>query len=95
MGILYAIFMGITQGFGGVVSGTIWAKYYGRAHIGKIRGSVFTAGVVGSSLGPFIMGFIYDNTGSYQLSLWIFAVLLFPTIIASLWVTPPNRIKLT
>jgi len=87
----YAIFMGLTQGFGGVVGGTLWARYYGREHLGKIRGSVFTAGVVGSSTGPFIMGLIYDNFGSYQISLWIFIVLLIPIAIAALWAKPPKQ----
>jgi len=86
----YAIFMGLTQGFGGVVGGTLWARYYGRKHLGRIRGSVFTAGVAGSSAGPFIMGLIYDNTGSYQLSLWIFMSLLIPVAIAALWARPPK-----
>jgi len=89
----YAIFMGLTQGFGGVVGGTLWARYYGRKHLGKIRGSVFTAGVAGSSSGPFIMGLIYDNTGSYQLSLWIFMALLIPIAFAALWAKPPKRVQ--
>lgn len=93
MGIGYAIFMGITQGFGGVVGGTLWARYYGRKHLGKIRGSVFTAGVAGSSVGPFVMGLIYDNTGSYQMSLWIFIAILIPVAIATLWATQPKQIK--
>jgi len=93
MGIAYAIFMGITQGFGGVVSGTLWARYYGREHLGKIRGSVFTAGVAGSSVGPFLMGLIYDNTGSYEISLWFFVALLLPVSVATFWATPPKQIK--
>ncbi len=93
MGIAYAIFMGITQGFGGVVTGTLWARYYGREHLGKIRGSIFTAGVAGSSIGPFLMGLIYDNTGSYQSSLWLFVAVLLPVIIAALWATPPKQTK--
>jgi MFS family permease len=91
----YAIFMGLTQGFGGVVGGTLWARYYGRKHLGKIRGSVFTAGVAGSSIGPFIMGLIYDHAGSYQLSLWIFMALLIPVAIAALWAKPPKWIQLS
>jgi MFS family permease len=91
----YAIFMGLTQGFGGVVGGTLWARYYGREHLGKIRGSVFTIGVAGSSIGPFIMGLIYDNLGSYQLSLWIFMAMLIPVAIAALWAKPPKRIEVT
>jgi len=87
----YAVFMGLTQGFGGVVGSTLWARYYGRKHLGKIRGSVFTAGVAGSSTGPFIMGLIYDQFGSYQISLWIFIALLVPIAVAALWAKPPKR----
>jgi MFS family permease len=93
MSIAYAVFMGVTQGFGGVVTGTLWARYYGREHLGKIRGSIFTVGVAGSSLGPFFMGLIYDNTDSYQLSLWIFIAILVPMMIAALWATPPRNSK--
>jgi MFS family permease len=90
LGAAYAILMGMTQGFGGVVGGTLWARYYGREHLGKIRGSIFTAGVAGSSIGPFIMGLLYDNTGSYQTSLWLFVVMLIPVAVAALWATQPK-----
>jgi MFS family permease len=93
MGLAYGIFMGIMQGFGGVVGGTLWARYYGREHLGKIRGSIFTAGVAGSSLGPFMMGLIFDTTGSYELSLWIFIAILLPMVGAAFWATPPKHPK--
>jgi len=34
---------------------------------------------------------IYDITGSYQLSLWIFMALLIPIAIAALWAKPPQN----
>ncbi len=91
LGQIYAILLGITQGLLGIVGGTLWARYYGRQHLGKIRGSVFTAGVAGSSIGPFVMGWIFDQFGSYQISLWIFMGLLAPMIIAALWAKPPKQ----
>jgi len=87
----YALLLGITQGLLGIVSGTLWARYYGRVHLGKIRGSVFTAGVAGSSSGPFIMGLLYDNFGSYTLSLWIFIGLLVPMVVAATFATQPVK----
>ncbi len=86
----YAVTMGITQGLLGVAMSTLWARYYGREHLGKIRGRVFTATVAGSSAGPFIMGWMFDQFGSYQLSLWIFVGLLIPMVFANLWATPPK-----
>ena len=87
---VYAVLMGVTQGMLGVASSTLWARYYGRAHLGKIRGSMFTATVAGSSAGPFIMGFLFDQLDSYQLSLLIFIGLLIPLTLATLWATPPR-----
>jgi len=87
---LYAVFAGIGQGLFGAVSNTAWVRYYGRAHLGRIRGSVAVAFVAGSSAGPFIMGATYDLTGSYQISLSLFIALLIPLAIATYWTTPPK-----
>ena len=86
---LYALFIGMGQGLFGAVNNTVWVRYYGRAHLGRIRGSVAMAMVAGSSTGPFIMGATYDLSGSYQVSLTIFIALLIPLAVATLWATPP------
>jgi MFS family permease len=86
----YALLLGVTQELLGIVGGILWVRYYGRVHLGKIRGNVFTAGVAGSSLDPFIMGLLYDNFSSYQLSLWIFIGLLAPLVVAAFWATEPD-----
>ena len=68
----------------------MFARYFGRKHLGKLRGGVLTAQVAGSSLGPFITGVIFDLTGSYQISLWIFVGLLLPAAISSFWAVKPQ-----
>jgi hypothetical protein len=83
--------MGIAQGLFGVTNSTVWVRYYGRAHLGRIRGSVALAMVAGSSAGPFIMGATYDLTGGYQLSLMLFIAILLPLALATLWASPPDR----
>jgi MFS family permease len=87
----YAVLVGISTGLIALVGGTMFARYYGRLHLGKLRGSVLTAQVAGSSLGPFITGLIYDLTGSFQISLWIFVILLIPTALISLKARNPQR----
>jgi cyanate permease len=52
---------------------------------------VLTAQVAGSSLGPFITGLIYDLTGSFQISLWIFVAMLVPAALVSLRALQPER----
>jgi MFS family permease len=88
---LYALLIGMGQGIFGAVNNTVWVRYYGRAHLGHIRGSVIMAMVAGSSAGPFIMGATYDLFGSYQVSLNLFIALLIPLTIATLWATPPTE----
>jgi MFS family permease len=82
--------MGASQGILGAVQSTLWVRYYGRQHLGKIRGSTWTATVAGSSLGPFVMGVTFDLFGSYNTSLWLFAAILLPLIIATPFATPPE-----
>jgi MFS family permease len=86
----YAATMGASQGLLGVVTTTLWVRYFGRAHLGKIRGSTWTMTVAGSSLGPFIMGLTYDRLGSYDSALWIFFFMFAPMILVTLFATPPR-----
>lgn len=88
---LYALCVGTAQGIFGAVTNTAWVRYFGRAHLGSIRGSVTMAMVASSSAGPFIMGATYDLFGSYQLSLGFFIALLVPLALAAFWATPPQK----
>ena len=87
----YALLYGGSQGLFGAVSNTAWARYYGRAHLGKIRASVWTVAVAGSGVGPFVMGLAATYLGGYDVALWIFAGLLAPLVIAAPWATAPRE----
>lgn len=88
---LYAIFLGVGQGLFSIVNSTIWVRYYGRLHLGKIRGSVWTAVVAASSFGPFMIGFAYDQIDSYQPILWFFITLVILLAMLARWATPPPQ----
>ena len=88
----YAVLIGLSTGMISLVGGTLLPRYFGREHLGKLRGTVLTAQVAGSSLGPFITGLIFDLTGSFQISLWIFVGLLIPAALVSLRATKPPRL---
>jgi len=65
-GMLYAALMGLMSGSYRVIDATVWAKYFGRQHLGSIRGATMI-GVVGSTaFGPYLLGFSYDYFGSYN-----------------------------
>jgi MFS family permease len=88
---IYALLIGISAGGISVLGGTLWARYFGPEHLGKLRGGVITAMVAGSSVGPFITGVIFDFSGSYQISLWLFGLLLLPAAVASFWAHNPLK----
>ncbi len=69
----------------------LWARYFGRRHLGRIRGVVTTSAVASSSLGPFIAGASRDWFGSFDPALWFFVALPIPLVIAAAWVQPPVK----
>jgi MFS family permease len=90
---LYAGFFiyGIGMGGTAILAETIWADFFGRISLGKIRGmgslvtSVFSAG------GPPFFGLLFDYTQSYYLSFNIFIGMLFTSAVLSLCLRPPTK----
>ena len=54
-------------GFGGTIpiSEFIWARYFGRGHIGAIRGISNPVSIVGTGIGPVLVGAWFDISGAY------------------------------
>lgn len=89
--VVFAVGQGCAQGLFMVLGQTIWARYFGRAHLGKIRGTVWTATVAGSSVGPFVMGVAKDACGDYAAAIWLFAAMNALLAVAALAVTAPRQ----
>jgi sugar phosphate permease len=85
--------LAVGSGLTTAVSGTIWVRYYGRGHIGKIRGFIATVGVVSSGVGPFLLGISFDFLGGFLPMLWGFCGLVGVLGIASLFATPPSIVQ--
>ncbi|HEY1544858.1 MAG TPA: MFS transporter [Xanthobacteraceae bacterium] len=68
-----------------------WADYFGRLNYGAIRGLALPLQVLAQAAGPLVSGVLYDRTGSYTLSLHVFAALAVLSIVAALAATPPRR----
>lgn len=88
---LFAVALGVGQGIFMAVRSTLWARYYGRAHLGKIRGTLTTVEVAASSTGPLLMGVAHDLFGSYNDILTVFAAITAPMILVTLFATPPRE----
>ena len=67
-----------------------WADYYGRQHLGSIRGLTLPIQLAGQALGPIIAGFMFDFTGEYQLPFLVFAIAVSLAGLLVLAATPPT-----
>jgi MFS family permease len=85
----YGVF-GLAQGLISVVGATVWARYFGRTHLGKIRGISLTAAVAASAIGPVIMSISADYLGGFGQSLWLFTLLSAMCAVVSFWATAPQ-----
>jgi len=68
---LFAVFYGVAHGGIFTIVSPIVADYFGIKSHGVLFGIVVLFGTVGGSIGPFLSGFIFDSTGSYDLAFWI------------------------
>jgi OFA family oxalate/formate antiporter-like MFS transporter len=68
-----------------------WADYFGRAHYGAIRGAALPCQVLAQAAGPLVSGAFYDWTGSYTVSLHVFATLSALSIVVALAAKEPRR----
>lgn len=62
---VYGALLGVTQGLSGAVKSAVHAHYFGRKHIGAIKGFVSTMSVAGTAAGPLIVALGFDALGSY------------------------------
>lgn len=76
--------MGISQGLFFGTAHPLWARYFGRLHLGKIRGLLMTLNVGCSSLGPLFAGVMRDTLGDFHIALVVFAILPLPIALLSL-----------
>jgi len=72
-----------------------WADYYGREHLGTIRGYTMSAQIGGQAIGPVLAGFMFDATGSYQMPFLVFTGAATLAAILALFATPPKLSALT
>jgi len=74
-----------------VTVSVIWVKYFGRLHLGSIRGAATVFVVVGSALGTVPFGLSYDITGGYSAVFILMAVIAFLGTAMSLSIQKPVK----
>ena len=86
--------MGFLLGFGvgglHLILRLTWADYYGRTHLGSIRGLTLPAQIGGQAMGPILAGFMFEATGGYELPFTIFGIAVALAAVMVLAAAPPG-----
>ena len=90
LALTYSALRGASGGLWMVAADVVWPTYFGRRHLGSIRGTAFAVGVFGAALGPIPFGFAYDALGGYNAAIAGLLVLPVAATVAVLVVKPPT-----
>ena len=83
---------GLGIGVNSFTQNYIWAEYFGRGHLGSIRGLVMPISLVVGGIGAPAAGYVRDITGSYDLAWWSGVALML--LAAGMFITANNPNKL-
>jgi MFS family permease len=68
--------MGVSGGFVMVVFFSFWGRAYGRAHLGRIQGAAQAMTILASAIGPLLLAWCVQATGSYTAAFYTLAVVV-------------------
>ena len=86
-----AALVGTVSAGANVVMSIMYANYYGRNSLGRIRGLSETGVLVGQSAGPLFAGALFDSRGSYTLVFLVFGGIALVCSLIVLTAKPPVR----
>jgi MFS family permease len=84
-----AVAMGVAGGFVMVVFFSFWGKAYGRTHLGRIQGAAQALTVFASAIGPLLLAWCAEQTGSYAAAFYALAATLVLLTLAAVVVRIP------
>jgi MFS family permease len=89
--VLFGLLLGSATGLMRTLSGSIWAIYFGRLHLGSISGTARAIVIAGAALGPMPFGIIRDVTGRYDAALLFSAAVVIVLGLLVLLIRMPQR----
>jgi MFS family permease len=93
--LMWATAMGLGGGLVMVLFFSVWPRVYGRTHLGRIQGAAQAMTVLASAVGPLLLAWCVEWTGSYQAMFRILAGVIALTAVAAsitpLPAQPPDR----
>ena len=90
-GIVFGFLFGAGVGGFHTLLRLAWADYYGRVHLGAIRGLTLPAQIGGQAIGPVVSGFMFDASGGYLAPFAIFGSAVALVALLVLAAVPPSR----
>ncbi len=94
-GILYGVSYGLFFGAQIAMEQVVYADYFGRRALGKIRGSFQPVLLAVNAAGPYVVGVWYDQTGSYSTAFASFSVMFLLASIAVAFAPYPRPPSVT
>ena len=92
MGVFFAsALFGVVSAGSNVVPSVIYANYFGRLSLGKIRGLGEVGVLLGQATGPVIAGILFSRQGGYDTIFLVFVVLALTCSLLVLKAKPPVR----
>jgi MFS family permease len=88
----YAILFGLGIGGWLPTMSILTSNNFGILHYGVVFGTINLIHSFGSATGPLFAGYMFDNTGSYQLAFNIFLALYIVTVATTLAIRRPKPI---
>jgi len=85
----WATSMGLGGGLVMVLFFSVWPRIFGRRHLGRIQGSAQALTVVASALGPLLLAWSVESTGSYEAMFRILAGVIGAVAVAAWLVRLP------
>jgi MFS family permease len=87
---LWAITMGLGGGLVMVLFFSVWGRVFGRRHLGRIQGVAQALTVVASAVGPLLLAWCLEWTGSYVAMFQILSGVIAAVALAALLVSLPD-----
>jgi MFS family permease len=86
----WATAMGLAGGLVMVLFFSVWPRVFGRRHLGRIQGIAQALTVLASALGPLLLAWCVEHTGSYAAMFRILAAVIAATALVALGVEMPR-----
>jgi MFS family permease len=88
---LWAVAMGLGGGLVTVLFFSVWPRAYGRRHLGSIQGAAQALTVVASAVGPLLLAWCLEVTGSYTAMFEVLAAAVGAAAVSALVTQLPDR----